>query len=387
MATARAKCVNCGANFDVDDTKLTEVCPLCGCSFAVDIAVEEFLAANPGYKTKNQPKTEKQEKPAETNPEDFTITDGVLEKYVGTELDVVVPEGVTAIGQSAFWGCRDLWTVELPETVQEIRNSAFYGCSSLMKINFPESLTEIGNNAFEDCVALTDLPLPNSLRQLGERAFRGCLAVKTLTIPNTISKISEDAFRGCAALEEISIPGSVTEIGEDAFRGCAAVKSVVIPSSVSTIGMGAFNGCTELSRVVIPDSVVNVSAGIFAECGKLEEIYASESWKRAHWQVAKCLEKYDPSRKKGACYIATAVYGSYDCPQVWTLRRYRDGVLAGSLAGRAFIRTYYALSPALLRLFGEQNWFRTLWRRRLDRMVERLRAEGLEDTPYEDRNW
>lgn len=88
-----------------------------------------------------------------------------------------------------------------------------------------------------------------------------------------------------------------------------------------------------------------------------------------------------------ACYVATAVYGSYDCPQVWTLRRFRDNTLAESWYGRAFIKTYYAVSPTLVKWFGHTNWFRTFWKARLDKMVSRLNARGVEDTPYQDRNW
>lgn len=89
----------------------------------------------------------------------------------------------------------------------------------------------------------------------------------------------------------------------------------------------------------------------------------------------------------GGCYVATAVYGSYDCPQVWTLRRYRDNTLAKTWYGRAFVRTYYAVSPTLVKWFGETEWFKRMWKGRLDSMVERLQAEGVESTPYEDRNW
>lgn len=87
------------------------------------------------------------------------------------------------------------------------------------------------------------------------------------------------------------------------------------------------------------------------------------------------------------CYVATAVYGSYDCPQVWTLRRFRDDTLAGTWYGRAFIRAYYAVSPTLVRRFGETGWFQRLWRGPLDRLVDRLRSQGVEDTPYRDRDW
>ena len=93
------------------------------------------------------------------------------------------------------------------------------------------------------------------------------------------------------------------------------------------------------------------------------------------------------TQPKGGCYIATSVYGSYDCPEVWTLRRYRDGELASTWFGRAFIRTYYAISPTLVKWFGESAWFKKFWRGKLDAMVMRLQREGIESTPYCDKDW
>lgn len=84
------------------------------------------------------------------------------------------------------------------------------------------------------------------------------------------------------------------------------------------------------------------------------------------------------------CYVATCVYGSYDCPQVWALRRFRDNTLKCTPFGRAFIRTYYAVSPSLVRRFGNCRWFQTMWRGILDRMVAALRKKGVKDTPYKD---
>lgn len=89
----------------------------------------------------------------------------------------------------------------------------------------------------------------------------------------------------------------------------------------------------------------------------------------------------------GGCYVATAVYGSYDCPEVWTLRRYRDTDLAETWYGRAFIRVYYAISPTLVKLFGDKKWFKNMWKGKLDKKVKKLQEKGYEDTPYTDRQW
>lgn len=95
---------------------------------------------------------------------------------------------------------------------------------------------------------------------------------------------------------------------------------------------------------------------------------------------------YNHSSSQG-CYVATAVYGSYDCPEVWTLRRYRDYTLSSTWYGRAFIRTYYTISPTLVKWFGHTEWFKKMWKGKLDKMVHNLKNNGVEDTPYNDRDW
>jgi len=92
-------------------------------------------------------------------------------------------------------------------------------------------------------------------------------------------------------------------------------------------------------------------------------------------------------KRKGPCYVATAVYGSYDCPQVWTLRRYRDEVLGSTWYGRLFIKLYYAISPTLVKWFGKTKWFQKMWKGKLDKMVGKLNAKGFDDTPYQDKDW
>lgn len=89
-------------------------------------------------------------------------------------------------------------------------------------------------------------------------------------------------------------------------------------------------------------------------------------------------------RNKKGCYIATSVYGSYDCPEVWTLRRFRDNILAKTFYGRLFIKIYYALSPTLVKYFGGQKWFNNLFKPRLDKLVIKLQNEGVESTFYVD---
>lgn len=84
------------------------------------------------------------------------------------------------------------------------------------------------------------------------------------------------------------------------------------------------------------------------------------------------------------CYIATAVYGSYDCSEVWVLRRFRDHILAKRWYGRIFIKIYYATSPTLVEYFGNTMWFKNTCKKPLDRFVAKLRRNGIKNTPYQD---
>lgn len=117
----------------------------------------------------------------------------------------------------------------------------------------------------------------------------------------------------------------------------------------------------------------------------IDEKCAAEVNRRA--EEKKAEEEQNQTVKKSGCYVATCVYGSYDCPQVWTLRRFRDNQLAKTWYGRAFIHTYYAVSPTLVKWFGQTQWFKNMWKPKLDKMVHNLQSQGVESTPYDDRIW
>lgn len=92
-------------------------------------------------------------------------------------------------------------------------------------------------------------------------------------------------------------------------------------------------------------------------------------------------------RKKNGCYVATAVYGSYDCPEVWTLRRYRDDHLAKTFLGRVFIKMYYSASLVFVIFFGKTQWFNRLFKGKLDKTVKKLNNMGYSSDRYEDTIW
>lgn len=132
--------------------------------------------------------------------------------------------------------------------------------------------------------------------------------------------------------------------------------------------------------------------GIIKHGGLLQYLDQKEANKDIMDIYACQIKLYEPSYKIPVfindgfvgCYIATAVYGSYNCPQVLILRRYRDAKLANNILGRIFIRAYYAISPTLVELFSDKAWFYCIWRSILDYKIKKLLKCGFGDTLYEE---
>lgn len=109
------------------------------------------------------------------------------------------------------------------------------------------------------------------------------------------------------------------------------------------------------------------------------------TWNKNEVKIAKDKNGRKITTTKGACYIATCVYSSYDCPQVWTLRRFRDDILGVTWYGKIFIQLYYFVSPKLVKRFGSKEWFIIFWKKRLDKIIDKLNEQGISNTPYYDK--
>ena len=146
-----------------------------------------------------------------SNINDFVIENGVLKEYQGQGGDVVIPEGVTNIGASAFSGCSSLASVVIPEGVTSIGDEAFYYCQSLTSVVIPEGVTSIGGEAFKYCSSLTSVVIPKGVKSIGNWAFSGCSSLASVVIPEGVTSIGDSAFNGCRGLTVENAPAiSVT---------------------------------------------------------------------------------------------------------------------------------------------------------------------------------
>ena len=118
---------------------------------------------------------------------------------------ITIPDSVTSIGYSVFFGCASLSEIIIPDSVTSIEVSSFRGCSSLAEISIPNSITSIGNFAFAKCTSLDEITIPNSVTSIGDGAFWDCSSLAEIVIPDSVASIGEDAFFKCSSLKNVYI--------------------------------------------------------------------------------------------------------------------------------------------------------------------------------------
>lgn len=225
---------------------------------------------------------------------------------------ITIPDNITIIGEGAFFDCMGLKSLTIPGNVTSIGESAFAGCLGLESITVNASntvyhsannclvetksktlvagcknsvipndgsITVIGKHAFFWCSGLTSVTIPNSITSINDWAFARCTGLTVITLPNSVISIGDWAFEECTGLTSITIPDSVTIIGNEAFQSCSKLTSITIPDSVTSIGEQTFYDCSGLTSVTIPNSVVNIGDHAFYGCSGLTNITIPNSIK------------------------------------------------------------------------------------------------------------
>lgn len=250
--------------------------------------------------------------------------------YLNGELltDLVIPDGVTKIEDSAFEWCTNLKSLTIPASVTEIGSSAFNGCTGLtavyisdltawcnLRLSYrmsplwyagnlymngtllkdviiPDGVTTIGPGVFAGC-KLTSVIIPDSVTSIGAGAFSSCSSLTSITIPDSVTSIGGSVFSGCSSLTSIAIGKGVTSIVSSAFSGCndliqkdggvwyvdkwvigcdESVTNITLHNDTVGIGDSAFSDCNNLTSITIPDGVTSIGSGAFSYCSNLTSI-------------------------------------------------------------------------------------------------------------------
>ena len=279
--------------------------------------------------------------------DDFTTLENGQEEtrawrpYLKEIKTLVIENGVTSIGASAFSYCANMISASVPQTMSNINTAAFYYCSSLLNIyvdggnstycdsngvlfdknmskllmypagrsgyyaipetvksiepgafiycglrgvDIPSGVTSIGNIAFYGCSGLLSVVIPESVTSIGSVAFAECGALKDITIyADNIPEIPFGCFMNCGSLTRFRIPAGVTSIGTLAFSNCSSLTSMYLPSGVTTIGMSAFDSCSSLKSITIPVRVTKVEISTFYGCDSLTDVFYGGT--EAQWHV------------------------------------------------------------------------------------------------------
>ncbi len=208
---------------------------------------------------------------------------------------VVIENGVTGIGDCAFWKCGVL-SAEISSSVQSIGNSAFRE-TGIMSVKIPSSVKTIGDSAFRECQGLGSVTISNGVETISQNAFRACGNLTSISLPASIGEVGaaaffecdklttatfapgskkvhmgDNVFARCYSLMSIKLPQSIDCIGAGMFQNCGMLTGVQIPEGAERIGEFAFASCSGMSVVVIPSSVMTIESSVFSAC-PLKDIY------------------------------------------------------------------------------------------------------------------
>ncbi len=212
-----------------------------------------------------------------TIPESVTCIENYAFNGCTSLTNVAIPDSVTSIGWGSFYGCTSLTDISLSNNLTSIGVIAFEECTSLTNVTIPDSVITIGNSAFYKCTSLTNIIISDSITSMGRYTFYGCSSLTNITLSNNLTAIEEYTFYNCSSLTDITIPDSVTAIEKCAFVGCTSLTNIIIPDSVTSIGDSTFNGCSSLTNITLSNNLTTIENRTFNGCSSLINIIIPDS--------------------------------------------------------------------------------------------------------------
>ena len=199
---------------------------------------------------------------------DTVIPNGVTEIgeyafYENPIADITIPDGVTKIGRLAFYKATKLTTLSMPNSVTEIDYGMCSGCTKLTTANLSENITEIPREIFYNCKKITKINIPANVKNIGAEAFCNCAALTEINLPDGLKTVGMEAFYGIKNLTEFYFPDSVTELGMKPLGNCPGLVKVHLPENLRAIPAGMFENCTKLTEWNMPPHITEIGSSAF----------------------------------------------------------------------------------------------------------------------------
>ena len=216
---------------------------------------------------------------------------------------ITLPESLTTIGECAFTWCSRLTSFSGKSASSDHRclivdgKLVAFAPSGLTAYTIPDGVTTIGEHAFFHCSNLTSVTILDGVTTIGNNAFEGCRSLTSITLPESITTIGEFAFSICSSLTSITIPDGITTIGEGTFWYCSSLTSITLPESLTTIGDDAFAACSSLTemycKVTTPPTlgsgtIISISS-IYVPRASVEAYKSADGWS----EYANKIKGYD----------------------------------------------------------------------------------------------
>lgn len=150
------------------------------------------------------------------------------------------------------------------------------GINPLQSIVLPKGITTIGDDAFSYNTSLTSIKIPNTVTSIGKRAFQGCTNLTSIEIPDTVTYIGDYCFSGCNRLQKIKLSKKIQTINQRLLQGCSSLTEIEIPEGVKSIGYAAFISCNKLTTITLPASLTSFNGTAIAGLSRLTEVKVAD---------------------------------------------------------------------------------------------------------------
>ena len=150
------------------------------------------------------------------------------------------------------------------------------GINPLQSIVLPKGITTIGDDAFSYNTSLTSIKIPNTVTSIGKRAFQGCTNLTSIEIPDTVTYIGDYCFSGCNRLQKIKLSKKIQTINQRLLQGCSSLTEIEIPEGVKSIGYAAFSSCSKLTTITLPASLTSFNGTALAGLSRLTEVKVAD---------------------------------------------------------------------------------------------------------------